>query len=138
MAAQTLMQKLQLKPDFTLLVLNAPSGMTDLLPPADSSAQAEPYDAVIVFVQDAAAIVAHAAAAVAAIKPDGVLWFAYPKKTGAIKTDIHRDVGWQPLTALGWDGVRQIAIDSTWSALRFRPVSAINYTLGSTRRPKTD
>jgi hypothetical protein len=48
------------------------------------------------------------------------LWFAYPKKTGAIRTDITRDHGWTPLAEAGLIPVTQVAIDDTWSALRFR------------------
>jgi hypothetical protein len=48
------------------------------------------------------------------------LGFAYPKKTGAIKTDLSRDHGWQPLDRHDLLPVTQIALDETWSALRFR------------------
>ncbi len=54
------------------------------------------------------------------LKEDGVLWFCYPKKSSAVETDITRDVGWEPLSAMGYRGVRQISIDSVWSAIRFR------------------
>ncbi len=47
-------------------------------------------------------------------------WAAYPKKTSGIDTDITRDHGWEALNAAGLRPVRQIAIDDTWSALRFR------------------
>jgi hypothetical protein len=36
-------------------------------------------------------------------------------------SDITRDTGWDVVNALGWDGVSLIAIDSAWSALRFKP-----------------
>lgn len=52
---------------------------------------------------------------------DAVLWFAYPKKSSKqYRSDITRDQGWQPLGDLGFEGVRQVAIDADWSALRFR------------------
>lgn len=41
----------------------------------------------------------------------GALWFAYPKRTGSIKTDITRDVGWGALYDLHYCPVTQIAID---------------------------
>lgn len=49
-----------------------------------------------------------------------MLWFVYPKKTGSIPTDITRDHGWEPVNQTGFAGVRQVAIDTTWSALGFR------------------
>ena len=52
---------------------------------------------------------------------DCVVWFAYPKKTSKkYKSDITRDKGWQVLGDLGYEGVRMVAIDEDWSALRFR------------------
>lgn len=40
-------------------------------------------------------------------------------------TDIHRDADWDVVAADQWAGVTQIAIDDTWSALRFRPIAGI-------------
>jgi hypothetical protein len=59
------------------------------------------------------------------IEPDSVLWFAYPKGTSKIKTDINRDT----LRATGEEfnitTVTAISIDDTWSALRFRPIDKV-------------
>lgn len=35
-------------------------------------------------------------------------------------TDLTRAAGWEPLPDAGWAPVSQIAVDPTWSALRFR------------------
>jgi len=52
---------------------------------------------------------------------DVTLWFAYPKKSSKkYEVNIHRDKGWEALEQLGFKGVRQVAIDQDWSALRFR------------------
>ncbi|MCI4671004.1 MAG: hypothetical protein MRZ79_22900 [Bacteroidia bacterium] len=58
---------------------------------------------------------------------DPVLWIAYPKKSSTrYKSDIHRDSGhWAPLGKMGFEGVRSVAIDEDWSALRFRQVDHI-------------
>ena len=52
---------------------------------------------------------------------DGILWFAYPKKSSK-KYDSHlsREVGWDAIRQLGYEPIRQVAIDQDWSALRFR------------------
>ncbi|HTF80957.1 MAG TPA: hypothetical protein VL947_04515 [Cytophagales bacterium] len=57
-----------------------------------------------------------------ALEPDGVLWFAYPKQSSKIKTDIHRDILWQLAQPYGFTAVSAISIDETWSALRFKPL----------------
>ena len=50
-----------------------------------------------------------------------ILWVAYPKRSSKkYRSDIGRDEGWQPLGDLGYEGVRMVAIDADWSALRLR------------------
>jgi len=60
------------------------------------------------------------------IKRADILWFAYPKKSSKLyHSDINRDAGWEPLGKLGFEPVRQVALNEHWSALRFRAVSEI-------------
>lgn len=62
----------------------------------------------------------------ALIQADEVVWFAYPKGTSKRYTcDFNRDTGWKELGKLGFEGVRMVAIDVDWSALRFRRVENI-------------
>lgn len=48
------------------------------------------------------------------------LWLCYPVKGAQPRSDLSRDVGWEPIHALNLLDVMQVAIDETWSALRFR------------------
>lgn len=77
---------------------------------------------VLVFVKSKAQIREQAQSVVASLSAvDPVLWFAYPKKTAKdYTTDVGRDDSWQPLGDLGFEPVRQVAVDENWSALRFR------------------
>jgi len=59
------------------------------------------------------------------IEPDSVLWFAYPKGTSKIKTDINRDTIRLAGEDFGITTVTAISIDDTWSALRFRPIEKV-------------
>lgn len=60
------------------------------------------------------------------VADDQQLWIAYPKKTSKkYKATINRDSGWGELGAHDFEGVRQIAIDEDWSALRFRRIKFI-------------
>ena len=59
------------------------------------------------------------------IESDSVLWFAYPKGTSKIKTDINRDTIRVTGEEFGITTVTAISIDETWSALRFRPISKV-------------
>lgn len=111
--------KLQLKPTHTVAVLHRPADVDLQLqaPPATSPAEA---DAVIVFVLDSAALDADAEPALEAARRDALAWIAYPK-AGKLGTDLNRDSLAAAVTGQGVRPVRQIAIDATWSALRFRP-----------------
>lgn len=60
------------------------------------------------------------------LSKDGLLWIAYPKKSSKkYKSDISRDDGWQVLGDAGYEGVRMVAIDEDWSALRLRQAEFI-------------
>lgn len=60
------------------------------------------------------------------IQNDEIFWMAYPKGTSKkYKATINRDKGWAVLGKFGFEGVRQIAIDEDWSALRFRKLDFI-------------
>ena len=57
---------------------------------------------------------------------DVVIWLAYPKKSSPnYECTFSRDSGWQVFGDAGFEGVRQVAIDEDWSALRFRRVESI-------------
>ncbi|MEP6676897.1 MAG: hypothetical protein ABJA78_17175 [Ferruginibacter sp.] len=59
------------------------------------------------------------------VEPDSVLWFAYPKGTSKIKTDINRDTIRVTGETFKITTVTAISIDDTWSALRFRPIGKV-------------
>ncbi len=57
---------------------------------------------------------------------DEAIWLAYPKGTSRkYKSQINREKGSKFLSQFEYEGVRQIAIDEEWSALRFRSVRFI-------------
>jgi len=127
MKQSPLSQKLHIKTGQRVGVINAPGFFLRLLTPlpeAVTLASNGPFDHVTLFVRSKGEVDRMWATAVGAIKNGGVIWVAYPKKSSGVNTDITRDEGWDTVVAAGWDAVSQIAIDDTWSALRFRPVSA--------------
>lgn len=124
-----LADRLLLKPGIAAAIIGAPD---DVAPDLDATRGIKvpgkskvALDWLLVFVTDAASIRRYAGTVVRALGPDAVLWFAYPKLSGAITTDINRDTGWEPLCALGFDTVAAVSIDDTWTALRFRPEDRI-------------
>ncbi len=130
MPEKTLTQKMLVRTGQQIALMNAPADYEARLGalPDGAAVTRTPdgaYDAVHLFVHNKADIDAHIAQAVAAVKPGGMLWVAYPKKSGSIKTDITRDHGWDALAALDWHAVTQISLDETWSVFRVRPRAEI-------------
>lgn len=139
-AMTPLFKKLNLKAQTDLLVVNPPPSFTAELSAltgvtihhnVDSLAVIEFSLAFVTQQQD----VDNLAAAIGPrVQGDGLVWFAYPKRSSKHYTDdINRDTGWAALGQLGFEPVRQVAIDTDWSALRFRRVEFIKTM---TRDPK--
>ena len=126
MTQSPLIKRLGLRPGMSALLLNPPPGYAESLGelPDGVHFSRRPegqYDFVQVFIKDSDEFARLTPDAQAAIRYDGMLWICYPKKTGAIASDLSRDVVWKRMTGTGLRPVTQIAIDETWSALRFRP-----------------
>lgn len=123
---KTLSEKLQLKIGHRAAILNAPPGYMNVLGPLPDrvTITREPgsgLDFVHLFVTNREELDRLLGDALASVKRDGVFWISFPKKSSKKKTDLGRDVGWEALVADGWEIVSAVAIDETWSALRFRP-----------------
>ena len=114
-----LAEKLQLKPPGAIAVLGAPDDVALELPDVKES-NPDRADAVLAFVVNAADLETVAAPAVDAARADRLAWIAYPK-AGQLGTDLNRDRLAVAARSLGVQPVRQVSIDSVWSALRFRP-----------------
>jgi hypothetical protein len=119
----TVAAKLQIRADQSVCVLGLPDGVDLDLPPDTPGAEAAAADVVIAFAARLADLDGAARPAVEAARRDALAWIAYPKAR-ALGTDLTRDVLAAAALARGVQPVRQIAIDDTWSALRFRPHSA--------------
>jgi hypothetical protein len=90
-----------------------------------------PYEFIIIFVKNVSEVERLAPNTIHNLKADGVLWFCYPKKTSKkYNSDIDRDHGWDILIESGYYGIRLVAIDENWSALRFRNKKYIKSTSG--------
>ena len=121
--AQSLAQKLQIKPGRSLLLINPPAGYADLLAdlPAGSLREDAPADIVQLFVRSRAELEERLDAAAAALSPGGILWATYPKGTSkTLKADINRDSINAYAQTCGLQGVAMVSIDDDWSALRLK------------------
>jgi hypothetical protein len=119
-STRTAATKLGIKPGHTVHPINAPGDYAALvggLPDGATVVEQGPAaDVVHAFARTLGELTTHGQAAVEAARPGGLVWISYPKGgKSELKRDLLHDAipGWQPVT--------QIAIDETWSALRFRP-----------------
>lgn len=135
----TLYDKLQRKAHARLLILDLPGELAAALAAPDGAhvddrcARGAVYDFGLAFVTTLAGVEAAAATLSAAVPDDGLVWLAYPKASSRRhRCEFNRDTGWAALGALGYEPVRQVALDDDWSALRFRRVEHIG---AMTRNP---
>jgi hypothetical protein len=115
-----LAKKLLLKPGTTFAAVSAPPEHAELL---DGAASPKGVGLVLLYVENAAALKARLPPVKKALASHARLWVAYPK-AGKLGTDLNRDRLWQLLEPEGFEPVRQIALDETWSALWFKPALA--------------
>jgi hypothetical protein len=128
-----LFKKLNYKKGQSIVCLNAPDSFQPALDEMRTDAPIIQNEAAITAVQFAlvfatkqAEVDHYASALVPKLEGDAVLWFCYPKGTSKkYKCEFNRDNGWKILGNLGLEGVRMVAIDEDWSALRFRKTQYI-------------
>lgn len=130
-----LSRKLRLAMEHCVVVLNSPEGYVELLSPGPrevrlQAQQGEAFDAVLLFVRNVEELRRFGAAAIGAVKTNGLLWIAYPKGgKSAGTTDlpatpwwVQRDVLGEITAVTGYKPVAFVAVDETWTALRFKKV----------------
>lgn len=115
--ARTLLEKLGYRPERVGLILNLPPSLAAEFAPVRVGAEPGWLPG---FCARAADVKPVADALLTRYRPGLHLWFAYPKLSGSLASDLTRDRGWVNLGELDYLPVTQIAIDSDWSALRFR------------------
>ncbi|WP_291777442.1 hypothetical protein [Cecembia sp.] len=128
-----LFKKLNFKEHPHILVINSPesfeSEMDQMVSKTQILKSLEGIDKlhfVMAFVKTLPEIESSIAAIYPKLEGDAVLWYCYPKASSKKYTcEFNRDTGWQALGKYQLEGVRQVAIDDDWSALRFRKVEFI-------------
>ena len=118
-------KKLRIAGGQRVLVLNADDALKRLLSELPHDARmvdAGEADAVVLFARDSSELKEHVGRAVQAAVGDRLFWICYPKKGTPEESDLSRDRVRELTADTGVEAVSQIALDTTWSALRFRPI----------------
>src|SRR5262245_15225527 len=129
--ASALFAKLNLKDQKDIVVVNAPESFTAELKKLSgvtvrTTLPAGPVSFALAFVTRQPEVDSIAKSLTRLAEGDAIVWFAYAKGSSKrYKSEINRDNGWRALGAAGFEGVRMVAIDEDWSAVRFRRVEFI-------------
>jgi len=134
-----LFKKLNYKQGQTIYCFNAPESfstslneMKEFATVVEDAKQPKQVDFALVFATKQAEVDYYTEVLGPVLHDDAVLWFCYPKGSSKkYKCEFNRDNGWTALGRQGLEGVRMVAIDEDWSALRFRKTQ---YIKSMTRR----
>ena len=122
----TLAHKVKLQPGMRGCLLGAPKGYLTELATAHAAQLSRrfrrgPFDWMHIFVRTQSDLASIAPRLKGALKPAGLLWIAFPKRTFRNQTDLTRDEGWDALRPLDLKWVNLISVNETWSAFALRP-----------------
>jgi hypothetical protein len=119
-----LVRKLGIKPDSRVVTSGAPASLPNLigeLPPGArlSSRAGGRADVILVFATRLADLRQRLDRALPALSVDGGLWLCYPKRASAVATDLDFGVVQRIGLAAGLVDNKSVAVDDTWSGVRF-------------------
>jgi hypothetical protein len=128
MYMKSLPEKLNYKGQERIALINADESFTGQLSSVLNDIRIDkeidprfPYTFVIIFVKTVKEVEHFTPIVLHNLTADGVLWFCFPKKTSKkANADLDRDHGWKALNDSCFFGIRLIAMDDDWSAMRFR------------------
>jgi hypothetical protein len=126
MTDNPLAKKLKLKPSQRAGIVNAPAGYLARLAPLPAGVELSErldgvFDWVQIFVKTQAMVDQLLPQVVAALKPESMLWIAFPKGSSKIQTDLTRDRGWDAVQRADLKWITLVSVDETWSAFALRP-----------------
>jgi hypothetical protein len=118
-----LVKKLGIKEGFNAAFVNAPSNFAEALdmPPrvTISRASKQPLDFVHLFVKQEKELQTKFSKYAARLKPAGMLWVSWPKKSSGVTTDLSENIVRQIGLTAGLVDVKICAVDDVWSGLKF-------------------
>jgi hypothetical protein len=126
MEIEKILKKLRYKEEIKGTILNAPKKINDEFKRKGFESKVKKDSQfTILFVQNKTEFEEHIQSTIDKIEFDSLFWLVYPKGTSKIKTDVNRDILWKLAEPYGYRPVSQVAIDSDWSAMRFRPIKEV-------------
>lgn len=124
--SQLLTERLQLKDEKNLLIQGMPSSIEKQFTKLSFAKNVTPLlktrkiDFALLFAVNKKQLQDILLDVIPALHENTKLWIAYPKLTSKITSDLTRDTNWEFISMYGYQGVRSIALDNVWTAVRFR------------------
>ena len=112
------MKKLGIKEGDRVLVKNAPAEMPEELRAVRLVRAARELDVALIFATSLHQFTAGFAALSTAVKPDGTIWAAWPKKSSGIQSDLTDNAIRAVALKTPFVDVKVCAIDDIWSGLK--------------------
>lgn len=120
MSDKPIAERLQVKGDRRLAVIDAPAPVDAAIGQIEARVAPDQAEVVLLFATDRAALDTGLDRWLPRVGAGCLLWVAYPKLTSALAKDLNRDLIRAAMIARGLDTVSQIAIDQDWSAMRLK------------------
>jgi hypothetical protein len=142
--ATSVADKLKIKPGFTLLTINEPSGFQRSIVGLPANVKVvesgKVYDQIHWFVMNRAQVEKEMSKVMKLLKPGVLVWIYYPKGSSGLQTDLTRDKGWNCLLAesdkLTW--ISLISFDNTWSTFGMRSKTEADKKKDTQSKPKRE
>lgn len=117
-----LAQKLGIKPDFKVGLIEAPAELRDWLAPVPAGVvfgkPSAHSDLVHLFVVRRAVLEKHLVALRKQLHDEAIVWVSWPKKAAKVETDITEDTIRGAALPLGFVDVKVCAVSEVWSGLK--------------------
>jgi len=122
-SGKPLAEKLGIKPGFTIHLVDAPPGYSQLVQPLPegvilTSTLSGNTDLVHLFTTQKAKLATSLRALRTKIKPDAVIWVSWPKKSSKVETDITEDAIREVALPIGFVDIKVCAVSEVWSGLK--------------------
>ena len=118
-----LVKKLGIKSGFSVVFMNAPADFTSIIDlPPDVVVNKTPrpqLDFVLLFVKSEAQLTQKFSHLASKLKPSGMFWVAWPKKSSGVVTDLSFTNVQAIGLAAGLVDTKICAVDDVWSGLKF-------------------
>jgi len=129
--SQTLLEKLQLKDEKSLLIQGLPSSIEKQFTKLAFTKNVTPLlkikkiDFALVFAVNESQLKNIIIEVLPALHKDGKLWVAHPKVASKIATTLHRECSWNCIVEAGFEIEKYVPLDHVWTAVRFKKATGV-------------